>query len=297
MTFDPNASLDPSEVTDARGGGFGGLGGFGGRGMMIGGGSGIGLILVIAYLLLGGSLNDLAGGTGAGYGDVGGPAASGISDCRTGAQANQREDCRIVGYVDSVQKFWSDEFAASNQQYQPAKTVLFTGQMQTGCGTASTQVGPFYCPADGLVYLDLGFFDQLRTQFGATGGSLAQGYVIAHEYGHHVQDLLGALGNGQTTQGATGTSVRIELQADCYAGVWAHNATSTGYLEPITNAQIADALNAAAAVGDDRLQKEFQGRVNPETWTHGSSAQRQHWFTTGYQSGSPNACDTFSGNP
>jgi uncharacterized protein len=282
MTFNPNARLDPGQITDRRG--------MGGRGGLALGGGGLGIAVLIVYMLLGGNPSDLGALTDPGA--VTGPGGSALAtDCKTGQDANTRDDCRILGYVNSVQKYWSDEFATSGETYQPVDTVLFTEATASACGTASTASGPFYCPTDRLVYLDLGFFDELRTRFGATGGSLAQGYVIAHEYGHHVQDLLGMLG-GSGGGGAQGGSVRTELQADCFAGVWANHATSTGFLQAISDAQIADALNAAAAVGDDRIQQETSGQVNPETWTHGSSAQRQKWFTTGYRGGDPAACDT-----
>jgi uncharacterized protein len=288
MSFNPNASLDPSQVTDVRG--RGGIGG--GRGLAVGGGS-IGLVLTLLYVLLGGNLNDVTNQPGAAP-DA--SAANLAQECRTGADANKREDCRIVGYVDSIQAFWKDEFARAGSQYQAANTVLFSGQTNTGCGTASTEVGPFYCPTDEHVYLDLGFFDELRTRFGAKGGPFAEAYVVAHEYGHHVQDLVGTLQGGTSQQGASGRSVRTELQADCYAGVWANHAAQTGFLNPLTNEDIANALDAASAVGDDRIQQESQGRVNPESWTHGSSAQRQHWFAAGYKGGSVDDCDTFSGS-
>ena len=287
MTFNPGSQLDPGQISDRRGMGRGGV--------ALGGGGAIGIIVLIAYTLLGGNPNDL--GPLLEPGAVTGPESSAIAtDCKTGEDANTRDDCRILGFVNSIQKYWTDEFAASGEQYQPVDTVLFTGATSTGCGSATSASGPFYCPVDKLVYLDLDFFQELRTRFGANAGSLAQGYVVAHEYGHHVQDLLGTLdasGGGET--GAESRSVRTELQADCFAGVWTNHAASTGYLEQVTDAQIADALDAAAAVGDDRIQEATQGQVDPDSWTHGSSDQRKKWFTTGYQTGDPSKCNTFNG--
>jgi predicted metalloprotease len=289
MSFRDDAQLDPSEVSDQRGRGGGGRIAIGGGGLGV-----AGIIIVVLIQLLGG---------GGGLGDLGAledqtstTPAGDLSECRTGADANERQDCRILGYVNSVQSFWTAEFERRGRTYQPAATYFEDGQWQTGCGLASSDSGPFYCPADKRVYLDLGFLDELHDRFGATGGSLAQGYVIAHEYGHHVQDLLGTLGNGSNEQGATGRSVRTELQADCFAGVWAAHATETGLLEPITRAQVDDALDAAAAVGDDRIQSATQGQVDPDQWTHGSSAQRQRWFSTGFQTGDRTKCDTFGGS-
>lgn len=293
MTFDPNAQLDPTQVRDIRGSRIGG------RGMAVGGG-GLGLLVLLLYTLLGGGsggtpsaddltnlLNQVVGGGGQGV-----ESTFLAANCQTGTDANARQDCRILGYVNSVQAFWTSEFAASGLTYDPAQTVFYTDQASTGCGVASAAVGPFYCPTDMSVWIDLGFLDDLHTKFGATGGPTAQAYVIAHEYGHHVQDLLGVLDSGTGQAGATGQSVRTELQADCYAGAWASHAADTGFLEPLTSADIADALDAAAAIGDDRIQSEFQGRVTPESWTHGSSDQRVQWFTVGYQSGDPADCDT-----
>ena len=295
VRFRSNASLDPSQVEDIRG--RGPMLGLPGGGLTVGGG-GLGLVGLLLYVVFG--LLSGGGGLGGPLGNLDGSTVSQAppgqvlgQECRTGADANRREDCRIVGDVNSVQAYWTGEFAASGRTYVPAKTVFFTGATDTGCGPADTDVGPFYCPVDKHVYIDLGFFDELRTQFGARGGPFAQAYVLAHEYGHHVQDLLGDLGGGSGQVGATGRSVRTELQADCYAGVWAHHATQTGYLVGLTRADIADALDAAAAVGDDRIQAETQGQVNPETWKHGSSAERQHWFGEGYATGKPSACDTF----
>ncbi|CAN5744507.1 neutral zinc metallopeptidase [soil metagenome] len=289
--FRDRAKLDPSQVEDRRG-----------KGLAIGGvGGGIGIIIVLAVILLGGDPGDLGGLTTGDSGSQPGTNGEAISsidqECETGADANEQQDCRIVGYVNSIQAYWTDEYQARGGSYVPAQTVLFTDAVQTACGQASSQVGPFYCPADRQIYLDLGFFEDLRTRFGAQGGPIAEAYVLAHEYGHHIQNLEGVLSQATgNEQGPESDAVRIELQADCYAGVWANNAAETGFLNPLTNEDIRVGLDAAAAVGDDRIQERLQGQVNPESWTHGSSAQRQEWFLTGYQSGDPASCDTFNAN-
>ena len=293
MSFDPNAQLDPGQLEDRRGRG----GRVGGRGIAVGGG-GIGVVvLVVAYLLLGGDPSLLLVDGNGGTGPVSGPGATTLQvACRTGADANARADCRIVGYVNSIQAYWTEEFAASGERYTDAPTVLFSDATSTGCGTATSEVGPFYCPTDASVYLDLGFFDALQTRYGARGGNFAEAYVVAHEYGHHVQDLLGVLADARQS-GADSASVRTELMADCLAGVWADHAAATGFLVPLTASDVADALDAAAAVGDDRIQARTEGQVDPESWTHGSSEQRQTWFTTGLKAGTADACDTFSSTP
>jgi uncharacterized protein len=296
MRFRRGARLDPGQVTDVRGRRMGGAGG-----LAVGGG-GLGLAVLVIYLLfsllsgggsLGGQLGPLEDAR-VGQGDT----PSSISqDCKTGQDANERQDCRIVAVVNSVQKFWDGVFQRSNRQYQYVDTVFFTDQVQTGCGFASSQVGPFYCPTDQLVYIDLGFFDDLSAQFGAKDTPFVEAYVLAHEYGHHVQDQLGILSQiGNDTQGPESRAVRSELQADCYAGVWAAHAVETGLIVQLTQQDINDGLDAAAAIGDDRIQAKAQGQVNPETWTHGSSEQRRRWFSRGYENGKPAACDTFSGS-
>jgi uncharacterized protein len=294
MRFRRGATLDTDQVTDVRGRRAtpGGLA-LGGGGLGI-----VGAIIFLAIYLLGG---------GNGLGQLGqldnqaigqGDTPSTIDqDCRTGEDANTRDDCRIVAVVNSVQTFWDGVFQRSNRRYAYANTVFFTNSVQTGCGYATSAVGPFYCPADKKVYIDLGFFDDVKDQLGVEITPFVQAYVIAHEYGHHIQDQLGVLEQIRgSMQGPESKAVRSELQADCYAGVWAHNAVSTGLVEELTQPDINSGLDAAAAIGDDRIQAKTQGQVNPETWTHGSSEQRRRWFARGYETGRPAACDTFSGS-
>ena len=299
MQFNDDADLDTSQVQDYRGSGGGGGGGFGFPlgGLALGGG-GLGIVglvlwLVISHFAGGGSSNSLSGQ----------PNNSQINQCKTGAQANASQDCRDVALVNSIQAYWGDQFARSGKTYRKATTIFFTNRQQTGCGTGTTGMGPFYCPADQHVYIDLSFFKELQTRFGATGGPFVEGYVLAHEYGHHVQNLLGTSKNIGKGSGATSGSVRLELQADCYAGVWANHATSTPasngkpLITNVSQQDIANALDTASRIGDDFIQKNLgSGQVNSGSFTHGTSSQRQHWFTTGYQSGNPATCDTFTTN-
>ena len=294
MDFDDNARLDTSRVSDVRGRG----GGLGGRGMAVGGG-GLGLVGLLIALLLGVNPADLTGGgtDSLGTGGSGSFGSTGSTDelaeeCRTGADADRSEDCRIVAIDNSLADYW----AGAVEGFRPATTQIFSGGTTTGCGQASSAVGPFYCPPDEGIFLDLGFFEELRTTYGARGGDFAQAYVLAHEYGHHIQNLTGQSDRSRELPdqtGPQGASTRLELQADCYAGAWAANATESGFVT-FDDTDIVEGLSAAAAVGDDRIQEKSAGRVDPESWTHGSAEQRQTWFRTGLSTGDPQQCDTFS---
>jgi uncharacterized protein len=309
MEINENADLDTSQIDDQRGsGGGGGGGGLGGLiPIPMGGGGGkIGLIItvvvVLGMLLLGGTFGRgmLGGGdSGSSQGDN----ASLEKNCgKDNPDRFKRQDCRNVLYVNSIQSYWQAALPqVFGKPYEPAKTVFFSQAVSTGCGQADSGVGPFYCPADSQVYIDLTFYNELSSRFGAKG-EFAAPYVIAHEYGHHIQNLLGT--NAKVQQGDTGPtsgSVRLELQADCYAGTWAFHATETKDKEgdavlfkSITQQDIDEALEAAQAIGDDTIQKKSGSGVNPDAFTHGTSAQRQKWFTIGFDKGDPKLCDTFS---
>jgi uncharacterized protein len=297
-----------TEVEDRRGGGgLGGLGGglggalggggLGGMPIRMGGGIG-GFLLLLLFLWLSGSLGG-SGGTG-GLGGLGGAPDTGAAPF-TSLDPGDNEAQFVNAVTVDVQGFWEAQFQAAGKTYNQTVLVLFTDQTQSGCGVASSETGPFYCPGDQKVYLDLGFFDELQTRFKAPG-LFAQAYVIAHEFGHHVQDELGVMDSINSQQQsdpskANDLSIRLELQADCLAGVWAHsvwNNPDQANVESITQADVTDALNAAAAVGDDRIQQQATGTIDKETWTHGSAAQRDAWFTNGFNGGTTDSCDTFS---
>jgi predicted metalloprotease len=289
MTFNDNANVGGNSARRR------------GAGIAVGGGiTGLGAVAVLLLSLFTGQ--DVTGLLGGALGAPGQAVGGGTTDegtvqnCQTGADANRDSSCRLAATSVVLDQYWAQHIDG----YRKPQLVIVDRSTPTQCGTASNNTGPFYCPPDETVYIDPTFFDLLHSQFGATAGNLAQLYVIAHEYGHHVQQITGitqdhpANGTGPTSNG-----VRTELQADCFAGAFiADMATQkdqngVAYLQAPTNAQIADAINAAQAVGDDHIQKESGVPVNPETWTHGSSAQREHWFETGMQGG-PGACDTFS---
>jgi uncharacterized protein len=264
-------------------------------GIAIGGG-GLGILaIVLIGQLLGVDLSGLVG-TGGGTGGGTQPSGSALEQCQTGEDANENLDCRMKGAAASLEVFWEETLVGAT----PTTINLFTGATDTGCGGASSAVGPFYCPRDQLIYVDTAFFDQLRDQFGSSGGPLAQLYVVGHEWGHHIQNITGIMEQANLgTSGPASDGVRLELQADCFAGAWiGAQATTldengTPFLQPPSDSEIRDALSAAAAVGDDNIQEQTQGQVQPETWTHGSSESRQKWFLAGYN-GDISVCDTFA---
>jgi len=278
MTFNDDAKIDSGRVKRR------------GKGALIGGGGGIGVIIVVFIIsqVTGIDLSSLAGGGGGSNG----PDTE-IANCETGEQANADLDCRLNAASDALDTYWPTQV----DDYRTTTVILFEDQTNTGCGAATSAVGPFYCPADEIIYIDTDFYAELRTTYGASGGPLAEMYVLAHEWGHHIQNVLGTMdGLDQSATGPDSDSVRLELQADCYAGSWVGAATQTDdgtgttFLEPISSEELEQALSAASAVGDDRIQGT---EANSESWTHGSSEKRQEWFTAGY-AGGPSACDTFA---
>ena len=306
MRFNPKARLAPP-----RGGDGGGGGGGGPMRLPIPGGTraggGIGGILIIVLFVILTQCTGLGGGTGGGglgTQTQGGTDTSRMADserydnCKTGADANRDEDCARVAVENSLYNYWSSQFSSG---FQPATMMTFSGAVNTGCGQASSQVGPFYCTGDQSIYLDTTVFDYvLQGQLGGQGGDFVEPYVIGHEYGHHIQNLMGTMGKVRTQQGPESDAVRLELQADCYAGLWTKAATGTtdaegvAIFEALDEGDIREALDSAKAVGDDRIQQRSGQGVDPEGWTHGSSDQRMRWFMTGYQDGTVESCDTFA---
>jgi len=266
-----------------------------------GGGIGAIALALISYFVFG-NPNALSGLTG-GSGSDAGAATSGYVEACSADQANTDRQCRLSATAQALDAYWGKTLVSqTGVQYTQPSIISYDGSTQSACGTASNAVGPFYCPTDKTIYVDVTFFDELTSQLGASGGALGEEYVVAHEMGHHIQDELGTLSAHSSNQeGATSDSVRIELQADCFAGMWAGQAattvdpdTGTTFLAPITQDELSSALSAAAAVGDDHIQQSQTGSVQPETFTHGTSAQRVKWFNIGYNQNSIKACDTFN---
>ena len=297
MDINEDAQIDTDQISDQRSGG-----GLAGLPIPIGGRGLVGTIITIVALLVGGGVgfNAMTGGPGQ-EGDN-----STLREACSTANPNrfERTDCRNALYVNSIQDYWRDALPQTfGARYRQARTVFFAQAVNTGCGAADSGVGPFYCPADSQIYIDLTFYDELANRFGAPG-AFAQPYVLAHEYGHHIQNLLGTSDQVRRAQqrdpsNANAYSVALELQADCFAGVWTRHAAETTdasgrpLFTRITQQDIQQALQAAAAVGDDAIQRRAGGAVNESQFTHGSSAQRQQWFTRGFQNGDGRACNTF----
>ncbi len=302
MELNENADIDTSQVEDQRGSGGGG-GGFGGLPIPIGGGGIVGIIIFLILAVAGGyfGVNNLGGDSGSS-----GDNTSLQQKCSDKTSARDQLDCRNVLYVNSIQAFWKEaEPKYFGKQYQPAKTVFFANRVTTGCGAADSGVGPFYCPADDKVYIDLTFYQLLAKQLDAPG-EFAQPYVLAHEYGHHIQDLIGTEAKmRKAQQGASESaknleSVKLELQADCYAGVWAQHASDTKasngqpIFKSLTADDVQEGIDTAGKIGDDVLQQRSGNTINPAEFTHGTAADRQKWFSRGYNEGDPTNCDTFA---
>ncbi|GAA5119603.1 hypothetical protein GCM10023339_33620 [Alloalcanivorax gelatiniphagus] len=304
MRFNPKADISGGRVRDLGRGGGGGGGGM--RmplpgGTRAGGGIG-GLIIIILFVVLT-QCTGLGGGgglPGTGGAPQGQPEGIDSGDeryanCKSGADAQNDVDCARKAVALSLEEYWSTELPEQGDtEFTPSQINTFAGGVQTGCGQATSQVGPFYCPADQNIFLDTTFFaDVLEGQLGGQGGDFVEPYVLAHEYGHHIQNLMGTMGQVRTQQGADSDAVRLELQADCYAGMWTAHAEDSELIT-LDDADIAEALDSAKAVGDDRIQQRSGQGVDQEGWTHGSSEQRMAWFTRGYEEGTLEACDTFS---
>jgi len=313
VRFNPKARLDTSRVRDSgRSRGGSGASGGGMRIPVPGGakaGSSIGgLLVLILFVVLtqcvgGGQGGSSLPGNSLDTSRVQGADSGRYANCESGADANDDVDCARVAVENSLTNYWSETLPAqSDTEFRPEAVMqTFTGAVDTGCGQATSQVGPFYCPPDEGIYLDTTFFeDVLQEQLNGPAGDFVEPYVLAHEYGHHIQNLMGTMGQVRTQQGPQSDAVRLELQADCYAGMWTANATGTDDAsgEPLilelSQTDIDQAIAAAKSVGDDRIQDQTTGRVNPKEWTHGSAEQRQRWFTVGYTEHSLEACDTFS---
>ncbi|WP_350276570.1 neutral zinc metallopeptidase [Kribbella sp. HUAS MG21] len=295
MKFNPDADLDTSGIEDTRGSG-GGRGGLPGGMIPVGGGIGGIILLIVIVLLTGG----LPGGGGSDEPVTQNTAPGNLSSCRKGTDLQTNSDCRFVFYQNSIESFWAAELPRRGKKYTRAPMRVFEGSVNTGCGPATSAVGPFYCPPDMRVYLELGFFDTLERDLGARGGEFAEAYVVAHEYGHHIQNLYGYLDRIRTRNGPMSDAVRSELQADCLAGIWTNHATTVPgrngkpLITELTQDDIERGLDAAAAVGDDRIQQKTQGQVNPESFSHGTAEQRMRWFSKGKDSGDMTTCDTWS---
>ncbi len=306
MRFNSKARLDTGRVSDS--GSAGGRSGGQMRMPIPGGaaGGGIGGVLVVILILV---LTQCVGGGGSlpsGTGEQSridasrtGTDSDRYANCETGADANSDEDCARIGVENSLFDYWQETLPAqSNADFQPAIMRTFAGGTQTACGSATSQVGPFYCPGDQTIYLDTTFFDQvLEQQLGGPDGGFVEPYVLAHEYGHHIQNVLGYMRRVKTQQGPRSDAVRLELQADCYAGMWARGATQTtdsggqALISELTQEDVQQAIAAAEAVGDDRIQQKTQGQVTQESWTHGSAKSRMKWFTVGFNDGDMRACE------